>query len=233
MGKLIISGGGSEKQTEAIDLHFASLLDKNRTLLYIPVAMASQQVSYDGCYKWITDIFHPMGIRSIEMWTDIQNKCYEDIQTFSGIYIGGGNTFDLLDLFEETQFSDLIKEYVNHGGVVYGGSAGGIILGSHIKTCALNDHKPGYEGDYKGLDLIGPYAIHCHYEQSQHSFIQSLVHEYNVSVIALPEETGLSMIDDEMTVIGEKWAVLFDDKGWREVGVGSTISDTGHDEENQ
>jgi dipeptidase E len=218
---IVISGGGNEKQTEVIDRHFVSLLNPAKPLLYIPVAMESPQVSYNACYEWITGVFSPFGVDHIVMWTELEDKCTADLMCFSAVYIGGGNTFHLLKILNDTHFSMVIRDYLEIGGTVYGGSAGGIILGSHIMTCSINDENKDQSEDYEGLGFLGRYAILCHYEIDQESFIQSFIHEFQLPVIALSEETGLYIRGCDIKVIGNKNAIVFHDKGSYEVGVGT------------
>ncbi|WP_236809547.1 Type 1 glutamine amidotransferase-like domain-containing protein [Bacillus glycinifermentans] len=63
---------------------------------------------------------------------------------FSAVYIGGGNTFRLLKHVTDTRFNDILQSYAKRGGIVYGGSAGAIILGKHIMTCShMDDNNVG------------------------------------------------------------------------------------------
>ncbi|MEL3971374.1 Type 1 glutamine amidotransferase-like domain-containing protein [Rossellomorea oryzaecorticis] len=223
MRTIVISGGGNEKQTEAIDRHFVSLLNPAKPLLYIPVAMEAPQVSYKACYEWITGVFCPLGVEHIVMWTDLEGKSAADLTCFSAVYIGGGNTFHLLKILNDTHFSKVIRDYLEVGGTVYGGSAGGIILGSHIMTCAINDENKVQSEGYEGLGFLGRFAILCHYEKGQDLFIQSFIQEFQLPVIALSEETGLFIRGCDIKVIGNKSAIVFDDKGSCEVNIGTLI----------
>ncbi|MGR3764054.1 Type 1 glutamine amidotransferase-like domain-containing protein [Rossellomorea sp. NS-SX7] len=226
MRTIVISGGGNEQQTEAIDRHFVSLLNPAIPLLYIPVAMDSPSVSYEECYEWILGVFSPLGVDHIEMWTDLENKSLADLMGFSAVYIGGGNTFHLLKTLNDTHFSRVITDYLENGGTVYGGSAGGIVLGSHIMTCAINDANKDHLEDYEGLGFIGRYAVLCHYEKEQQSFITSFIHAFQRPVIALTEETGLCIQGCDVKVIGNKNAVVFDERESYEVESGALIKGT-------
>jgi dipeptidase E len=222
--KLILSGGGDENQTRLIDKYFTSLLNPDLPLLYIPVAMDPPAENYKECYEWFIRVFHPFGIPRIEMWTDLEDKRMEDLNVFSAVYIGGGNTFHLWQKLRDTHFLELVKRYIAEGGTVYGGSAGAIILGSHLETCVLSDDNTTGLTDYSGLGCIGDYAILCHYEKGQEDFIQSLTIKWNKPVIALSEETGLAVAGNRMTVIGNKTAMVFDVNGIFEVDIGEVIN---------
>jgi dipeptidase E len=223
LGNIVISGGGDENQTSEIDRHFASILNPDLPLLYIPLAMESSTASYESCYEWITGVFRPLGIVNIEMWTELENKSLEDLQNFSGVYLGGGNTFRLLKILNDNHFTNVIKAFVKSGGSIYGGSAGGIVLGSHIMTAENSDENKEGTGDYAGLQLLGKYAVQCHYEKKDHPFILSFIKEYQLPVIALSEETGLYIKEHRIQVIGNKDAVVYNEGGIRRFGIGDGI----------
>ncbi|MGG1507134.1 Type 1 glutamine amidotransferase-like domain-containing protein [Bacillus licheniformis] len=97
MGKWFLSGGGDAHQTEQLDRHFARSICPHKPLLYIPIAMDADR--YDDGFDWISRLFHPLGIKNIVMWTDVKGKTVHDLDVFSAVYIGGGNTFRLLKQF--------------------------------------------------------------------------------------------------------------------------------------
>ena len=51
--ELIVTGGGSGKDTKEIDEFFASKLDKDKPLLYIPIAIDNIEHPYPDCLKWL------------------------------------------------------------------------------------------------------------------------------------------------------------------------------------
>jgi dipeptidase E len=205
---LFLAGGGDKEQTEIIDKEFIKTLSSNKPLLYIPIAMQGE-IPYEDCYKWINSLFNPLGITEIEMWTDLENKSLNDLSEFSSIYIGGGNTFHLLNTLRETRFDEILKEYINQNGVVYGGSAGAIIFGSDILTALHMD--PNYTNlkTFAGFNYLGNYSVWCHYESSNDNLIREYVNKYGYSVIALPEETGIVLSDGLLKVLGMSPAYIF------------------------
>ncbi|MGM0751650.1 MAG: Type 1 glutamine amidotransferase-like domain-containing protein [Bacillota bacterium] len=208
MMNLFLSGGGDKEQSEMIDKEFVETLDLTKPMLYIPIAMQGE-VPYEGCYKWIHNVFNPLGINEIEMWTDLEAKSLEDLSTFSSIYIGGGNTFNLLNDLRETGFDKILKEYVDNNGIVYGGSAGAIVLGRDILTSSHMDPNHTDLKTFEGLNCFGGYSIWCHYENSSDDSIKEYVNKYGYSVIALPEETGVFLHDGIVRVAGSSPATIF------------------------
>ena len=60
------------------------------------------------------------------------------------------------------------------GGVVYGGSAGAIVLGANISTCAHMDHNDVGITDMHGLDLLDGHAVWCHYQAADYPALPGL-----------------------------------------------------------
>ena len=211
MGYFFLSGGGDKEQTKEIDQAFIKQINLNKPLLYIPIAM-DEAIPFDECYKWINSVFKPLGIQEITMWTDLSNKTLEDLKQFSAIYIGGGNTFCLLNAIRISKIDKALEEYIENEGVIYGGSAGAIILGANIMTCAHMDANNVNLQNFKGLNYIQEYSIWCHYEMEYDSLIWSYIKNYKKTVIALPEDTGISYSKSGIEVIGTSPAFIFKDE---------------------
>ncbi len=208
MGTLFLSGGGDKQHTEKFDQEFLAEIGIAKPLLYIPIAM-KQIKSYEECYEWVESVFKPLGIQEISMWTDLNGKSLNDLEQFSAIYIGGGNTFSLLSDLRSSGFDALLTEYVQAGGILYGGSAGAIILGSDIKTCAHLDSNDVQVTDFNGFGLIGDLAIWCHYSGSDDDLIGDYINKTGISVLALSEETGAYVKSGMIRITGTKPAFLF------------------------
>lgn len=210
MGRLFLSGGGDKKQTEKIDQYFVKQINSDKPLLYIPIAMKGA-VPYGNCFEWIYSVLKPLGIQNITMWTDLNNKSLKDLDQFSAIYIGGGNTFSLLKDLRISGFDEILKKYIiENEGIVYGGSAGAIVLGANIMTCAHMDLNSVKLQDYTGISLIKDYSIWCHYQEKDDQLIKAYIKEYEKPVIALSEETGVLLCDEGLKVLGNQSSYVFE-----------------------
>src|SRR3989338_1581391 len=130
MGTLFLAGGGSEKDSYALDKKFIEKIPKDKPLLYIPLAM--EKFSYEECFQWIRKVFSQFHFTNIVMLMDSKKKI--NLQEFGAIYIGGGNTFKLLSILKNSYLFESLKSYFQKGGIIYGGSAGAIVLGKNILT---------------------------------------------------------------------------------------------------
>jgi dipeptidase E len=53
--KVILYGGGDAKQTEEVNKLYASQIDKDKPILYIPIAM--EENKFPSCIEWIQNEF--------------------------------------------------------------------------------------------------------------------------------------------------------------------------------
>ncbi|MBG9812424.1 peptidase [Bacillus endophyticus] len=201
MVKLFLSGGGDAKQTKEIDKEFISQVNLNKPLLYIPIALKGA-ISYELCFEWINSTLNPLGVQNIVMWTDLSNKSIKDLNPFSAVYIGGGNTFSLLHDIRVSGFDLILREYIKNG-LVYGGSAGAIIFGKDINTASYIDINNVNMQDYSGLNLTQGYSIWCHYQEKYDELIKSHVKKTSNPIMALSEEVGVYISHNKLQALGD------------------------------
>ncbi len=176
--RLLLGGGGNIE--DEVDIHklLIRLIPDNKKLLYIPIAMPQENHTPNNCFKWINTSYNKLGFNRIEMWTNLKNKKYKDLDQFGGIFIGGGNTYKLLYELKETGFIKLLKKFIESDRPYYGGSAGAIIIGKDITTSTLggcDDVNKTRLNDLSGLNLLKDYHINCHYEQKYENEIINYV----------------------------------------------------------
>ena len=94
--KLFLNGGGCGKQTILTYKEINKIIDHKKPVLYIPLAMDEQEHPYDSCYEWIKEEISSIDIPSIDMVRSFEELEEKDLNTYSLIYIGGGNTYKLL-----------------------------------------------------------------------------------------------------------------------------------------
>ncbi len=222
--KLILSGGGSGKQTIDLDLKFVSLIDKSKSLLYIPIAINTKQHPYPECLKWLKETFDSLGIKKYEMWTeeDLSKGKKVKPETFGGIYIGGGNTPYLLKTLKKSGMWEFLKDAVKKDIPIYGGSAGAVIFAKSIIPSLSGDENKVHLKNFDGMNVVNNKEIWCHYNGND-KIIKEFIEKYNLGeIIALPEETGL-FIKEGIQIIGKKPAYLFKENLKKEIKIGQGI----------
>lgn len=210
MKRLFLSGGGDAPDSKLLDEVFIGLIPTDKKLLYIPIAWKGGDL--EGCREWFGSMLAGLGFSNFEMWKELAGKTYEDLDEFGAIYIGGGNTFSLLHDFRKSGFDLTLRDFIDSGRPVYGGSAGALILGKDIGTASFggdaDTNDVGLE-NLAGLGLVGDYAIQCHYLPDQDEEIHQFVAGTGLPVLALGERTGVDVADDRMAVRGFEPAYIF------------------------
>lgn len=211
--KLIMTGGGDSEHFQEIDQYFIGLLKDDPTLLFIPLA-GDPETFKDGLQR-IQETFSTIQFHNIDMCLDLADLEWEKLKRFDAVYIDGGNTFTLMEQIRGTHFYELLHRFLHHGGVINGDSAGAIILGSHLETAHFGESPDENETDiisYQGLNLLGQWAIHCHYQAEEQFEVNEFVQEFGFPVLALHEETAVAMIDGTLEVVGKAPATIFTGK---------------------
>lgn len=220
---LFLSGGGSKEQTALLDTAFVEQIKQIKKaaleVAYIPVAMDQRQDKhpYASCLEWFKDIFQNH-IDLIEMWTDLNQLTFADLEKKDAIYVGGGDTDVLLHRIKMTGFDVLLKQFIKNGGAYYGGSAGAIILGRDIRTAEeVRGRTEPIVESFEGLNLLHGYSVFPHFNKGKDAFsaatVQRLVTELSSPIIAIPEESGVLINENQMRIVGTQSVRLFSHNG--------------------
>jgi dipeptidase E len=224
--KLFLSGGGSGVKTEDLDKLFVSYLDKTKPLLYIPIAIDTSRYSYLDCLNWLKGTFDKLGVCKYEMWDEkgIYTHKNHKVNDFSGIFIGGGNTPYLLKILKDSGLYNFIKEAAGKNIPIYGGSAGAVIFAKTIIPSLSADENYVGLKNFNSFNLINNFEIWCHYESFNDKIIKDFMKKYKLKkVIALPENCGIHVKDNNMVIIGKSSAYMFDKDCKREVNPGKEL----------
>lgn len=157
---LFLCGGGSGKELQDSYHKLSTLLDLNKLVLYIPLALPNDK--YDSCYEWFKEEKTYFSTSKFKMVRSNKELSKLNFNDYSMIFIGGGNTFKLLKELKEYNIENKIVNYLNDGGIIFGGSAGAIIFGKSIKTVINDDENIVDLDDLKGFNLIGNKSLLCH-----------------------------------------------------------------------
>jgi dipeptidase E len=205
--RIMFAGGGDERDSRSLDETFAGWLGKGR-LLYLPSALVHPSNKTAG-YRWIQNAFAPLGVTAIDAWMDLTGKSGRDLARYDAIYISGGNTFFLLQQIRAHHLDQALDQFIHAGKPVYGGSAGAIILGYDITSCAHIDENIIGLTDFTGLDLALGYTIWCHYQPADAERIQAYVRRTGIPSIALSEKSGVYRLGDHLYAAGSEPPVRY------------------------
>lgn len=215
-GKIALGGGGSAEDSRLLDAVFAKWVGTQGKMLYLPLAMRGLPLAmrglaeFDSCLAWITNTFAPFNITNITMWRDLSLHSKTELNEFDAVYIGGGNTYSLLAQFLENDFVSCFCEYVHDGGIVYGGSAGAVVLGKDLRTVTHIDTNSIGLKETACLNLVQDHAVWVHYTEQDDPRIEQFYQEANCPVIAVSERTGVIIEGGKMQTVGYETAYRFD-----------------------
>lgn len=205
-----MTGGGDSQHFEEIDKLFIKQLGKSPRLLFIP--LAGKKKSWKSGLNRIEETFSTIEFKNIDMCVDLHKLTWKKLQKFDAIYFDGGNTFQLMEMIRDTHTYELLHRFLHNGGVINGDSAGAIVLGSHIETAHFGLHGDENKAgviSYQGLNLLGNWAIHCHYKRSENKEIKIFVKEFGFPVVALHEESSVFIRNKRLKVVGKKSITVF------------------------
>lgn len=190
--------------------HFANVSE----LIFIPYARPGG-VSHDQYTAKVKEVFYKLNIRvkGIHEFDNPKNA----IKTSQGIFVGGGNTFVLVnELYKNNLISD-IYNHVNEGIPYLGTSAGSNICG--LTMCTTNDMPIIYPPSFKTLSFV-PFNINPHYldpnpnsthmGETRETRIQEF-HKFNTQpVVGLREGSYLEVKGNSIVLRGEHSARIFE-----------------------
>jgi len=189
------------------------ILGDRKEVLFVPFARPGG-MTFDQYTHTARERFKRMGfnLRGIHE----SNNSYMEIQRAEAIFIGGGNTFLLLDqLYVRDLIADIFDK-VLEGTPFIGSSAGSNVAGSTIMT--TNDMPIAYPRSFDALGLV-PFNINPHYldpsPDSKHmgETREARIKEYHVfndtTVVGLREGAMLRVRDNKVSLIGNAGARVF------------------------
>ena len=184
-----------------------------KEILFVPYARPSG-VSYKEYTKIASKAFAKIDKKVVGIHEFENPKTA--VQNAEAIFVGGGNTFVLVDTLYANGLLLEIKEAVEKGTLYFGTSAGSNITGISMKT--TNDMPIVYPPDFKTLGLI-PFNLNPHYldpdPTSKHKgeTRETRIKEFHVyndtPVLGLREGSWLKVQGEKITLKGDLSARLF------------------------
>lgn len=233
--KLLLNGGGSEEKLDLTINKLNEIIDHDKPLLYIPLAMDEVEHPYDGCYEWFISQMINVSVPNIDMAENFKQLASKKLDDYCAIFIGGGNAYKLLKGLKESGAFDKIQEYIKQSGVVVGCSAGAVICGKDIDIIKSMDENEVDLIDTKGFDVLSGVSIFPHYmnlkskltDEENKARMDRFTNEIvqfslvNGDVYAIPEEDTIFIDGNNVEIIGTKNYFIFKNGSKQEVEINS------------
>tara|TARA_R110002073_G_scaffold72537_1_gene177554 strand:- start:572522 stop:573163 length:642 start_codon:yes stop_codon:yes gene_type:complete len=182
-------------------------------IIFIPYARPGG-ITYDNYTELVKKAFKVINIRvrGLHEYENLQDA----IKTTKGIFVGGGNTFVLVDELYRQNLVDVLAKVIETGTPYLGTSAGSNICGPNMQT--TNDMPIVYPPSFKTLGMLS-FNINAHYldpdpssthkGETRETRIKEF-HEYHtIPVLGLREGSWLAVKGEDIYLKGELTARLF------------------------
>ena len=201
-----------QKYLEYLHDEIKNLFSGCKKILFVPYARPSG-ISHLEYTEKAKNVFKILNLEIIDYTNE---DLRESLEKCDGIFIGGGNTFLLLDKLYQYSLIDILKNKINSGIPYLGTSAGTNICGMTIGT--TNDMPIVHVKSLEALGIID-FNINPHYldpidgfehmGESRETRINEF-HKFNDQfVIGLREGSYLQVEGDDIYLKGLKHAVIF------------------------
>lgn len=180
------------------------------SLLFIPYALADK----DEYVKAAKDYFKKLGINVSSIHQSKNPK--KAVREAKAIYVGGGNTFRLLNELYKVGIVDSLRERITGGVPFIGSSAGVNIASPTIRT--TNDMPIVQPQSFDALGVI-TFQVNPHYFDADHNSkhmgetreqrIKEFHEENNLAVVGLREGAWLKIEGDKVYLGGKNGAKVF------------------------
>jgi len=181
-----------------------------RRILFVPFALHDERTYWERVSRALADT----GLEVDRLARD--DSAPDAIGSARAVFVGGGNTFRLLDKAQRTEIIEPLRRRVASGMPYVGSSAGTVISAPTLKT--TNDMPIVAPSSFESLGLV-PFQINCHYVEgpaapghmgeTRDDRIAEYLEENEPPVLAMREGAWLRVEDDAASLGGTAGARLF------------------------
>jgi cyanophycinase len=221
-GSLVVVGGAM-RDPEIIKRFIQLAGGPDAPLVLIPTAGGGD--SYDQYWSG-QRLFREQGATNITV-LHTYDRAEADTDEFAqvirearGVWFGGGRQWRLADSYLNTKSHEAFWDVLSRGGVIGGSSAGASIQGSLLirgdtrsNTVMLGDH-------LEGLGFLKNVGVDQHLLRRNRQFdMLEVMDAYpDLLGIGLDENTAIVVQGDQLQVIGQSYAVIFDNTAQIDTG---------------
>ena len=201
---VLIGGKGKDSNLNHIENEIIKMTNKkNPIILYCPYATKDIEKSINK--------FHNL-MKNLEC--EIIDLTFDNINDFDFLlnkadilYVGGGVSDDLVDIFKKNNLDKVLYKYLD-SNKIYAGSSAGAMLYTKVAMGDKDMFLDNFHNyNYKMVDCLGILNISIcpHYQNEDLIFYNDVIKEYSLDSFGIEEDTAV-IIDDN------KYGCLKDDK---------------------
>lgn len=186
----------------------AAILSGIDTLVFVPYALHDWDAYTEKARRALEGICQVVGLHQLRP---------EEAERAPAFFVGGGNTFRLLDRMQRDGVVDLLCRRVAAGAPYMGASAGSVIAGPSIRT--TNDMPIVQPSSFSALGFLG-FHLNCHYldpptgprlfmGETRDERLTEFLEENDSEVVCLREGAWLAVDGDRVVLGGATGGKLF------------------------
>lgn len=176
------------------------------TVTYIPTAANVEDA--DGIVEAESQLLETLGlsVQVVDVAQETPEVIAKCLRTNDVIYIGGGNTFYLLQELKRSGADQVLREEIDKGKLYIGESAGAVIVCPDIGYCAEIDDPtlaPALNGDFTALGIVAFTLVPHIGNAFMGAGAQNILEKYGSSLPlqAITDEQAIRVQGDVITVL--------------------------------
>ena len=201
---VLIGGKGKDSNLNHIENEIIKMTNKkNPIILYCPYATKDIEKSINKFHKLMKNL----ECEIIDLTFDNINDFDSLLNKADILYVGGGVSDDLVDIFKKYNLDKVLYKYLD-SNKIYAGSSAGAMLYTKVAMGDKDMFLDNFHNyNYKMVDCLGILNISIcpHYQNEDLIFYNDVIKEYSLDSFGIEEDTAV-IIDDN------KYGCLKDDK---------------------
>lgn len=143
-------------------------------------------------------------VEDIDIEEKTEDELRKSLSDKTVVYVQGGNTFYLLKWVKVSGFGNVVKEFLNRGGLYIGVSAGSYIACPTVEQATWKHQDREHFGltDLTGLSLV-TFLVSAHFQENYRPLIQIGANESMFPTIALYDTQAVLVEDGKWKVVGK------------------------------
>jgi dipeptidase E len=207
MARLVLYSDQIIEANEKVDKELLKLFNKNNpSIAYIPSASDVSRKYYNQKVEY----YRSLGITNLQYFDldmEYDETQIRDILNCDAIHLSGGNTFYFLHTLRKRGFIELLKTYVENGGVLIGISAGSILTTKTVAIAGIGeDSDENIIGivDFNALGIADfEFAPHFNGSEEYLELLREYAKSENTTVYACKDGDGIIVDGKDVKLIGD------------------------------